>query len=168
MNGNTVAIWQDNDLSSNDRLTSNTQYSVSVTKAATATNGSALYSAWSSRFTTTGTALNDTTPPTLTLTVEPSVDPSYVLPGQLVVIDAYAADQGSGVARVELRIKDLTANDTLYTLGAAAISLRHTLALVNLGGAKAAEVLALAEEITAAVEERFGIRLEMEPVLVGF
>jgi len=55
-----------------------------------------------------------------------------------------------------------------YTLGATAISSRHTLALINLGGAKAAEVLALAGEITAAVEERFGIRLEMEPVLVGF
>ncbi|MGO9775701.1 MAG: UDP-N-acetylmuramate dehydrogenase [Terracidiphilus sp.] len=55
-----------------------------------------------------------------------------------------------------------------YTLGAAAISSRHTLALVNLGGAKAADILALAGEITAAVEERFGIRLEMEPVMVGF
>jgi UDP-N-acetylmuramate dehydrogenase len=55
-----------------------------------------------------------------------------------------------------------------YTLGAAAISSRHTMALVNLGAAKAADVLALAGEITAAVEERFGIRLEMEPVLVGF
>jgi UDP-N-acetylmuramate dehydrogenase len=55
-----------------------------------------------------------------------------------------------------------------YTLGAAAISSRHTLALVNLGAASAADVLALAGEITTAVEERFGIRLEMEPVLVGF
>jgi UDP-N-acetylmuramate dehydrogenase len=55
-----------------------------------------------------------------------------------------------------------------YTHGAAAISSRHTLALVNLGAAKAADVLALAEQITTAVEERFGIRLEMEPVLVGF
>jgi UDP-N-acetylmuramate dehydrogenase len=55
-----------------------------------------------------------------------------------------------------------------YTLGAAAISSRHTLALVNLGDASAAEVLALAEQINAAVEERFGLRLEMEPVLVGF
>jgi len=116
VNGNTVAIWQDNDTANNGRLISNTQYTVSVTKAAAATSGSALYSAWSSRFTTTGTALDDVTPPTLTLTVEPSADPSYVLPGQLVVIDAYAADQGSGVARVELRIKDLTAGDTSYTL----------------------------------------------------
>ena len=55
-----------------------------------------------------------------------------------------------------------------YTLGSAALSSRHTLALVNLGGASAAEVLALAAKITDAVEERFGVRLEMEPVLVGF
>jgi UDP-N-acetylmuramate dehydrogenase len=55
-----------------------------------------------------------------------------------------------------------------YALGAAAISSRHTLALVNRGGASAAEILALAGQITAAVEERFGIRLEMEPVMLGF
>jgi UDP-N-acetylmuramate dehydrogenase len=55
-----------------------------------------------------------------------------------------------------------------YALGAAAISSRHTLALTNRGTAHAAEVLALAAKITAAVEERFEIRLEMEPVLVGF
>jgi UDP-N-acetylmuramate dehydrogenase len=55
-----------------------------------------------------------------------------------------------------------------YALGRAAISSRHTLALTNRGGATAAEILALADEISAAVEARFGIRLEMEPVLVGF
>ena len=55
-----------------------------------------------------------------------------------------------------------------YTLGAAGISSRHTLALINRGNATAAEILALAGEITAAVEARFGIELEMEPVLVGF
>ena len=55
-----------------------------------------------------------------------------------------------------------------YALGAAAVSSRHTLALTNRGGATAAEVLALAGEIAAAVEARFGIRLEMEPVMVGF
>jgi UDP-N-acetylmuramate dehydrogenase len=54
-----------------------------------------------------------------------------------------------------------------YTLGRAGISSRHTLALVNRGGATAGEILALAEKISAAVEERFGIRLEREPVLVG-
>jgi len=55
-----------------------------------------------------------------------------------------------------------------YMLGAAAISSRHTLALINLGTAKAADVLALAGRIRSAVEERFGIKLEMEPVMVGF
>jgi UDP-N-acetylmuramate dehydrogenase len=55
-----------------------------------------------------------------------------------------------------------------YALGAAGISSRHTLALINRGGARAEEILALAEEIAAAVEGRFGIRLEMEPVMVGF
>jgi UDP-N-acetylmuramate dehydrogenase len=54
-----------------------------------------------------------------------------------------------------------------FALGAAGISSRHTLALVNCGGATAAEILALAERIRAAVESQFGIRLEMEPVLVG-
>lgn len=53
-------------------------------------------------------------------------------------------------------------------MGHAAISSRHTLALTNRGGATAAEILALAEKISATVEARFGIRLEMEPVLVGF
>jgi UDP-N-acetylmuramate dehydrogenase len=52
--------------------------------------------------------------------------------------------------------------------GAAGISSRHTLALVNRGGATAKEILALAEKIRAAVEARFGIRLEMEPMMVGF
>jgi UDP-N-acetylmuramate dehydrogenase len=60
-----------------------------------------------------------------------------------------------------------------YELGRAGISKKHTLALVNLGagdegGASAAEIMALAEQITSAVEARFGIRLEMEPVMIGF
>jgi UDP-N-acetylmuramate dehydrogenase len=55
-----------------------------------------------------------------------------------------------------------------YALGRAAVSSRHTLALISRGGATAAEVLALAGQIADAVEARFGIRLEMEPVLVGF
>ena len=55
-----------------------------------------------------------------------------------------------------------------YEMGAAGISSRHTLALMNRGGATAKEILALAEKIRAAVEARFGIRLEMEPETVGF
>ncbi len=55
-----------------------------------------------------------------------------------------------------------------YERGAAGISSRHTLAVVNRGGATAKEILALAEKISEAVEARFGIRLEMEPEMVGF
>ena len=55
-----------------------------------------------------------------------------------------------------------------YIKGRAGISSRHTLALVNRGEASAAEILALATAIMEAVEARLGLRLEMEPVLVGF
>jgi UDP-N-acetylmuramate dehydrogenase len=55
-----------------------------------------------------------------------------------------------------------------FAQGAAGISSRHTLALINRGGASAAEILALADEIASAVKSRFGIQLEREPVLLGF
>jgi UDP-N-acetylmuramate dehydrogenase len=55
-----------------------------------------------------------------------------------------------------------------YQLGAAGISTKHTLAIVNRGGATAQEILALADKIASAVEARFGIRMEMEPEMVGF
>ena len=55
-----------------------------------------------------------------------------------------------------------------FRLGRAGVSSRHTLALVNLGGASAQEILDLAWMIRNGVETRFGIGLEMEPVMVGF
>jgi UDP-N-acetylmuramate dehydrogenase len=55
-----------------------------------------------------------------------------------------------------------------FVRGAAGLSSRHTLALINHGGATAAEVLSLADLIKNAVESAFGIHLEMEPVLLGF
>jgi UDP-N-acetylmuramate dehydrogenase len=55
-----------------------------------------------------------------------------------------------------------------FVKGAAGISSRHTLALVNRGRASAAEILALADEIADTVEAKFGVRLENEPVLLGF
>lgn len=54
-----------------------------------------------------------------------------------------------------------------YELGAAGISSRHTLALVNRGGANAADIFALRDRIVAEVNDRFGLRLEPEPVLLG-
>ena len=53
-----------------------------------------------------------------------------------------------------------------YTVGRVGISRKHALALVNRGGATAAELLALADEIVAGVEARLGIRLTPEPVIV--
>jgi UDP-N-acetylmuramate dehydrogenase len=54
-----------------------------------------------------------------------------------------------------------------YGNGRVGISTKHTLALVNRGGATTAELMALAHEIAAGVQERFGIGLHPEPVLVG-
>jgi UDP-N-acetylmuramate dehydrogenase len=55
-----------------------------------------------------------------------------------------------------------------FAMGGVGISSRHTLALVNRGGATAAEMLGLREVIVKGVEAKFGIALQMEPVLVGF
>jgi UDP-N-acetylmuramate dehydrogenase len=55
-----------------------------------------------------------------------------------------------------------------FVLGKAGISSKHTLAITNCGGATAAQILALASKIREAVEDRFGVRLEMEPEKVGF
>ncbi len=54
-----------------------------------------------------------------------------------------------------------------YGSGRVGISTKHTLALVNRGGATTAELLALAREIASGVEARFGVALHPEPVLVG-
>jgi UDP-N-acetylmuramate dehydrogenase len=48
-----------------------------------------------------------------------------------------------------------------------AISSKHTLALTNRGGGTTAELVALAREIAAGVEEAFGVALVPEPVFVG-
>jgi UDP-N-acetylmuramate dehydrogenase len=54
-----------------------------------------------------------------------------------------------------------------YGNGRVGISTKHTLALVNRGGASAAELVALAREIAGGVRERFGVTLAPEPVFVG-
>ncbi|WP_218722009.1 MULTISPECIES: UDP-N-acetylmuramate dehydrogenase [Nocardia] len=50
---------------------------------------------------------------------------------------------------------------------AARLSTKHTLALTNRGAATAADIVELARTVRAGVEERFGVRLEPEPVTVG-
>ncbi len=54
-----------------------------------------------------------------------------------------------------------------FGYGHVGISSKHSLALVNRGGATATEVLALKDEIQHRVEEIWGVRLEPEPVFVG-
>ncbi len=55
-----------------------------------------------------------------------------------------------------------------YGFGHVGISSKHALAIVNRGGATAADVMALQEQIQQRVEELWGVRLEPEPVMVGF
>ena len=55
-----------------------------------------------------------------------------------------------------------------FAMGRAGISSRHTLALVNLGNATAAELIALRDAVRGGVQAKFGIQLEQEPVMLGF
>jgi UDP-N-acetylmuramate dehydrogenase len=55
-----------------------------------------------------------------------------------------------------------------FTLGAAGISRKHALALINTGSATAADIVRLKEKIQQGVEEAWGIALQPEPVFVGF
>jgi len=55
-----------------------------------------------------------------------------------------------------------------FTLGPVGISSKHTLALTNRGGATATDVLLLKEFVQRRVQERFGVELRPEPVMLGF
>jgi UDP-N-acetylmuramate dehydrogenase len=55
-----------------------------------------------------------------------------------------------------------------HTQGVVGISSKHTLAIVNRGGATARDVLRLAVAIKRRVADCFGVSLRPEPVLVGF
>lgn len=52
-------------------------------------------------------------------------------------------------------------------LGAAGVHDRQALVLVNRGGARAADILALAEAVQRDVKQRYGVMLEPEPVVVS-
>jgi UDP-N-acetylmuramate dehydrogenase len=55
-----------------------------------------------------------------------------------------------------------------YGLGHVGISSKHALAIVNRGGATAAEVLALKDQIQHRVEDLWDVHLDPEPVMLGF
>jgi UDP-N-acetylmuramate dehydrogenase len=80
--------------------------------------------------------------------------PSYPALEQLHKVSAAWLVEQSGFARG-------------YALGHAGISSKHALAIVNRGGATAAEVLALEDQIQQRVNEIWGVQLEPEPVFVG-
>ena len=51
-------------------------------------------------------------------------------------------------------------------MGGAGVSEQHALVLVNRGQATGAEILELADAIGESVQERFGITLEPEPLII--
>jgi UDP-N-acetylmuramate dehydrogenase len=55
-----------------------------------------------------------------------------------------------------------------YGSGPVGLSSKHALAIVNRGGASAAEVLALKDQIQGRVAEIWNVSLEPEPVMLGF
>jgi UDP-N-acetylmuramate dehydrogenase len=55
-----------------------------------------------------------------------------------------------------------------YARGPAAISRKHTLAIVNRGGATAKDIIALKDEIQQRVLDFWGVELIPEPVFLGF
>ena len=55
-----------------------------------------------------------------------------------------------------------------YVAGAAGISHKHALALINRGDAKASDIVELKDEIQRGVQEAWGILLAPEPMFVGF
>jgi UDP-N-acetylmuramate dehydrogenase len=54
-----------------------------------------------------------------------------------------------------------------YARGAVGISSKHTLAIINRGGATSKQIVELKNEIVARVEERFGVTLQPEPIFLG-
>jgi UDP-N-acetylmuramate dehydrogenase len=84
---------------------------------------------------------------------------------------AVAGDPGAGDGWVKLPAAWLVEQAGVhrgFQLGRVAVSRKHALALVNRGGATAADLLKLMKLIQAKVREAFAIELEAEPVFVGF
>ena len=113
--GRTIAAWQVND-GVTYRLKPGEEYTVMIGTNIADMDGNLLFNAWFSTFKTTTTGQGDVDPPTLSLSIEPPVNPNLVLPGERIRVNAYASDQGSGVVRVELRTKDLNSTNQLYQL----------------------------------------------------
>jgi UDP-N-acetylmuramate dehydrogenase len=100
-------------------------------------------------------------------------------PGQLAHVESVATDRelgtvprfqaGPGLVKIPAAwlIERSGFTKGYGAPGGAHVSSKHTLALVNGGGATTADLLALAREIVAGVRATFGVTLEPEPILVG-
>jgi UDP-N-acetylmuramate dehydrogenase len=86
-------------------------------------------------------------------------------------VPQYPAGAGHDATKVKLSaawLIELAGFRKGHALGRASLSTKHVLAITNRGGATAAEIAALRDAVIARVLERTGIRLEQEPVLLGF
>ncbi len=81
--------------------------------------------------------------------------PSYPAPGQQFKVPAAWLVENAGFRKGTTR-------------GHVAISRKHALAIVNRGGATAADIISFKNEIQRAVLETFDVQLTPEPVFVGF
>jgi len=63
---------------------------------------------------------------------------------------------------------ELAGFDKGFVMGRAGLSTKHVLAIVNRGGATAQEIVALRDAVIEGVWARTAVRLEQEPVLLGF
>lgn len=89
------------------------------------------------------------------LAAGPGEVPAFPAPGGRVKLSAAWLIEKAGFVRGTRR-------------GAVGVSPRHALALVHHGGGTAAELVALAREVRAAVRARFAVDLHPEPVFWGF
>ena len=88
-----------------------------------------------------------------------------------IEIPQFPAGEGHGTDDVKLSaawLIELAGFRKGFSMGRAGLSSKHVLAIVNLGNATASEILVLRNTVVAEVEARTGIRLEQEPVMLGF
>ncbi|TXK19919.1 UDP-N-acetylmuramate dehydrogenase [Homoserinibacter sp. GY 40078] len=98
--------------------------------------------------------------------VEPAEDDRVIAPGEAVPPLPSAEYQVKLSAAWLIERAGITRGFALPGSGAA-ISSKHTLAIVNRGGATAHDVMQLAGYVQTRVLAEFGVRLHPEPVLVG-
>lgn len=101
----------------------------------------------------------------------PSEQVTHVAEAAEVADDAVPHWPANGGAQVKLPAAWLVETAGFpkgYALGAAGISSKHSLALINrTGRASFADIARLRDRVRSAVLERFGVRLEQEPIELG-